>query len=484
MLDFALVHEALRERGLLLNRLAPHLVKPVPFLYPLTRPAWERIYVGAGVATYDALAIASRAKKGIPSHRHLSRRAALRVAPALRPQALKGAIQYWDAAVDDARYTMSVVRTAATYGAAVANRVRVTGFVRSGDRVIGAQLHDQLNDRRTTIYARQVINATGVWSSVSQQMAGAESALQVRASKGVHLVVDADCIDSSSGIIARSDHSVLFVIPWGRHWIVGTTDTEWPDATAEPVATADDVDYLLEQVNRVLRRPLSRADVLGTYAGLRPLVAGAADSTTKLSREHVVSMPVPGLLLIAGGKYTTYRVMAADVVDVAARDIGRDVASSCTKDVPLVGASGFTAQWNQRPRLAAEFGMSVDGIARLLHRYGDRIAELKALIQRQPELAVSLAGAPTYLRAEVVYAVTHEGAQHLDDVLVRRTRIAMECREHGAEAAAEVAELMAPILGWDAVRIADELASYDELARTELTSLAGVPASERLGARD
>ncbi|MGC0367451.1 glycerol-3-phosphate dehydrogenase [Rhodococcus sp. 27YEA15] len=478
MLDFGLVHEALRERGLLLNRLAPHLVRPVPFLYPLTRPAWERVYVGAGIAMYDALALASRAKKGIPTHRHLSRRAALDVAPALRPDALRGAIQYFDAAVDDARHTMSIVRTAAEYGACVANRVEVTKFVRDGDRVVGAELHDLESGRRSTVHARQIINATGAWSTASQQLAGSARALTVRASKGVHLVLPADRIDSASGIIARSDHSVLFVIPWGQHWIVGTTDTEWDDPTVEPVTDADDVDYLLEQVNRILRRPVGRADVVGTYAGLRPLVAGSADSTTKLSREHVVSAPLPGLLVIAGGKYTTYRVMAADVVNEAVREFGPEIPPSCTQDVPLVGGAGFAALWNKRSRLAVELGLTTEAVERLLRRYGDRISDLGALLHDRPELAFPVLGAPGYLRAEIVYAVTHEDARHLDDILIRRTRIAMEYPGHGIDAAAEVADLIAPLLNWDAATVAEELASYHDLASAESTSLEGVMLTE------
>jgi glycerol-3-phosphate dehydrogenase len=317
MLDFALVREALHERGLLVQRIAPHLVRPVPFLYPLTRRGRERPYVGAGVLLYDTMAAAGGRSRGLRRHRHLTKRRALREAPALKKDALTGAVQYWDAQVDDARHTMTVVRTAVSFGALAANRTRVVDFLREGERVTGARVVDLETGREFDVRAKQVINATGVWTDETQQLADTRGQFHVRASKGVHLVVPRDRLQSNTGIILRTETSVLFVIPWGRHWIIGTTDTDWNLDLAHPAASARDIDYLLGQVNSVLSSPLSREDVEGVYAGLRPLLSGESESTSKLSREHVVGHPVPGLVVVAGGKYTTYRVMAKDAVDEA-----------------------------------------------------------------------------------------------------------------------------------------------------------------------
>src|SRR5882757_9337344 len=227
MLDFGLVREALRERGLLLDRIAPHLVRPVPFLYPLRHRIWERGYAGAGVALYDAMAITSGTAHGLHHHRHLTRGQALREAPCLRKDALTGAIQYWDAQMDDARFTMTVVRTAVSFGALAANRAKVTGFLRQGERVTGARVTDLETGEEFEVRARQVINATGVWTDDTQGMADTRGQFHVRASKGIHLVVPRDRLPSNTGLILRTEKSVLFVIPWGRHWITGTTDTDW-----------------------------------------------------------------------------------------------------------------------------------------------------------------------------------------------------------------------------------------------------------------
>ena len=448
MLDFGLVREALRERGLLLDRIAPHLVKPVPFLYPLQHRLWERGYAGAGVALYDAMAYTSGTAHGLHHHRHLTRRQALREAPCLRKDALTGAIQYWDAQVDDARFTMTVVRTAASFGALAANRAKVTGFLRQGERVTGARVTDLETGEEFEVRAKQVINATGVWTDDTQAMADTRGQFHVRASKGIHLVVPRDRLPSSTGLILRTEKSVLFVIPWGRHWIIGTTDTDWTLAKDHPAASAQDIDYLLEHVNSVLNSPLTREDVEGVYAGLRPLLSGEEESTSKLSREHVVGHPVPGLVVVAGGKFTTYRVMAADAVDEAARTMDARVPDSCTAELPLIGADGYRPLWNQRRALAATFGIHVARVEHLLNRYGACVHELLDMLRADPSLAAPLPGADDYLAVEAKYAVTHEGALHLEDVLTRRTRISIEAWDRGVAAAPEVADLMAGLLGW------------------------------------
>lgn len=453
MLDFALVKEALEERGLLLTRLAPHLVRPVPFLYPLAK-AYERPYVGSGVALYDTMAMAGKYEMGVPKHKHLFRKHLERIAPDIRTEDLHGAIQYYDAQVDDARLVMTIARTAANNGAHVATRTKVTGFLREGDTVVGVTARDLENGVDFEIRARTVINAAGVWTDDIQEMMGGEGALEVDASKGIHLVVPRDRIRSEAGFITKTKHSVLFVIPWGRHWIIGTTDTPWDLDLAHPAASRTDIDYVLAEVNKLLKVPLDHDDVEGVYAGLRPLLkpmrkAGAEAETTKLSREHTTISPVPGLVLIAGGKLTTYRVMARDAVDVATEPFDY-VRPSITDRVPLVGAYGFETRTNQRVAISRGSGLDVGRIDRLLGRYGGLVDEVLALIEARPELGEPLEHADEYLAAEVVYAVTHEGARHLDDVLARRTRISIETFDRGTRSARAVAELMAPLLGWDA----------------------------------
>jgi glycerol-3-phosphate dehydrogenase len=465
MLDFTLVREALHERGLLLTRLAPHLVRPVPFLYPLSHHGWERAYVGAGIALYDGLAKASGYGAGLPRHRHLTRRQALRLMPSLRSDALTGAVQYHDAQVDDARHTMELARTAAHYGAHVANRVAAVGFLRQGERVTGIRALDKLTDREFEVHAKQIVNATGVWTDDTQSMVGERGQFHVRASKGIHLVVPRDRIHSQTGLILRTTTSVLFVIPWGRHWIIGTTDTDWALDKSHPAATRTDIDYLLDHVNRVIATPLTHEDVEGVYAGLRPLLAGESESTSKLSREHVVAHSAPGLVVVAGGKYTTYRVMARDAVDEAAQAIPGRVAPSVTETVPLLGAVGYAAVWNQRAALAHSSGLHVARVEHLLRRYGVLTQEVLDLVAERPELGEPLEGAEDHLRAEVVYAASHEGALHLTDILTRRTRISIEAWDRGVSAAPVAAALVAPVLGWDEERTREEIAIY--LGRVE-----------------
>ena len=459
MLDFGLVKEALEERGLLLTRIAPHLVRPVPFLYPL-RHTWERPYVGAGLVLYDGMAMAGKYDMGVPRHKHLFRRGLARIAPDLRTDELTGAIRYYDCQVDDARLVMNIARTAAAYGAHVASRTKVIGFLRDGDQVVGVRVRDLEDDREFEVRARVVVNAGGVWTNQVQEMLGGRGALNVEASKGIHLVVPRDRIRSEAGFITKTEKSVLFVIPWGRHWIIGTTDTPWDLDLAHPAASRADIDYVLERVNRILRTPLDHADVEGVYAGLRPLLKGATEPTSKISREHTVATPAPGLVLIAGGKLTTYRVMARDAVDAATQFLGEGVRESVTDRVPLLGASGFEARTNQRVALARSSGLGIGRIDHLLGRYGGLVDEVLDLVATHPELAQPLAGADNYLAAEVVYAVTHEGARHLDDVLTRRTRISIETFDRGTLAARPAAALMAGELGWDQARLDEEVDHY------------------------
>ena len=485
--NFALVFEALRERELALEKLCPHLARPVPFLYPMMKRI-DRPYAGLGIGVYDVMG----AGRGVPSHlKHLGRAKTMESFPSGNPDTVRGAILFYEGQVDDARHTMMLSRTAARYGAHCASSTRVTDLLRDGDRVVGVTVTDLESGESFPIRARQVINAAGVWTDEIQKMVGGKGEFRVRASKGIHLVVPRDRIRSTTGVITRTEKSLLFIIPWGAHWIIGTTDTDWTLDLAHPAASSSDIDYLLEHVNVLLAQPITRDDVVGVYAGLRPLLAGESDSTSKLSREHAVASPVPGLTIIAGGKYTTYRVMAKDAVDRAVRGLvatGRTVPKSRTQDVPLIGADGYRTAFRDRQGTANRVGLDVTTIEHLLGRYGTLVDEVFELIAARPELARPLAGAPGYLKVEAVYAAPHEGALHLDDILTRRTRISIEVPDRGDAAAAEIAALVAPVLDWDDAHIADEIEHYRSRVKAERESQAQpddlTADAARLGAPD
>ena len=469
-LNFVLVREALVERGLLLQRIAPHLVKPVKFLFPLTHRVWERFYIGIGMTMYDAFSWTGGRPPGVPHHRHLSRRQLYKSIPSLKKGAMIGGMTYYDAQVDDARYNAVVARTAARYGAHAATRVRVEGFLKVGERVVGATARDLETGEVFEIRAKQVLNATGVWTDDTQSLVGERGQWHVRASKGVHLVVPKDRIRSTMAMVLRTEKSVLFVIPWGRHWLLGTTDTDWSLDKSHPAATASDIDYILDHVNDVLETPLTRDDVEGVFAGLRPLLAGESEDTSALSREHVVFNVVPGLTAVAGGKWTTYRVMGKDAIDAVADALDGRVPASVTDELALVGGEGYWAAWNQRTATAQRSGLHRARIEHLLNRYGTLATEVLDLVASRPELAEPVPGADDYLLAEVVYATTHEGALHLDDVLARRTRISIEAWDRGVSAAPVAGRLMAEVLGWDAAAEQREVDVYLERVRAERES--------------
>ncbi len=463
-LNFHLVFEALRERKLILERLCPHLARPVEFIYPLERPLWDRAYVGAGVGVYDVLG----AGRGVPHHlRHLSKKATLRSFRSGKPGTIKGGIAFYEGQLDDARHTMMIARTAADYGAAVVSSCRVTSFLRDGTgrdaAVVGAVARDLESGTEIRIRATATINAAGVWTDDIQEMIGGTGQFRVRASKGVHVLVPRDRIDSDTGLITETEKSLLFIIPcpWSDDfWILGTTDTTWDLDRAHPAASRQDIDYILDQANKLLGRPLTRDDVVGVYAGLRPLLAGESDETSKLSREHACVSPVPGLVIIAGGKYTTYRVMAKDAVDLAAKALDKPVPGCLTDRVPLVGAAGYEALVTTREALAARSGLGVDRIDHLLGRYGSAVREVLDLVAEHPELGEPLEHAPRYLKVEAYYGVSHEGALHLDDLLARRLRVSVDTWDRGVEVAREVADLVAPLLGWDAAAVEREVEHY------------------------
>jgi glycerol-3-phosphate dehydrogenase len=387
---------------------------------------------------------------------------------------------------------VTVARTAARYGAHVLTRASAVSLLRDGSRVTGAVVRDEESGRAFDVRAARVIVCAGVWSDLVHAASGVRAGYQVRMSKGVHLVMPRSAIDADTGMIVRTSKSVLFFIPWDSRWIVGTTDTEWSGDRAEPAATVEDVDYILGEANRVLARPLTRADVLAVYAGLRPLVAqapaapgdkagGSEKPTTKLSREHVVDAPLPGLVSIAGGKFTTYRLMARDVVDAAVADLDLPgpVPPSVTGQLPLLGADGLPAVRASAGRLAADYEVPLPVAAHLIARYGTLAAEVLDLIRADKALGRPLIDGHLYVRAEVAYAVTHEGALHAEDVLARRVRLLIESSDAGASAAPEVVAIMAGLLGWNRRRRAAELQRYLDFAAANSAALR-VPAPVRL----
>lgn len=443
--EFGLVREALRERNLMLNHLCPHMVKPVSFVYPLRHRVWERAYVGAGILLYELLA--RLADNPLPWHSHLGTEGMHALVPALEA---RGGVRYWDTVVDDARHTMTLARTAAGHGALVASSARLTHVATSDGRIESVAVTDLESGHSITIRTRALINATGVWTDDIEALSGQRSQ-DVRASKGVHFLVPRERIDADSGIILRTKASVLFVIPWDRHWIVGTTDTPWELRRAHPAASRSDIDYLIRWVNSVLRQPISPEDIVGVYAGLRPLLTGESERTSKLSREHAVLDRGNGLITVAGGKYTTYRVMAADAVDAVAPYLDESPAKSTTATIPLLGATS-----------------SVD--ERIHTRYGTLKNDVGESIAANPRYGAQVVEDAPYLVAEIAYAVTHEGALHIDDVLTRRTRLSIETDHRGVAAAPSVAAVMGGLLGWDEATARREVEHYEARVRAELDS--------------
>ena len=443
--DFALVREALAERNLMLNVLCPHLVQPASFVYPLRHRIWERLYVGAGVLLYELLA--RLADNPLPRHAHLGRDGLRDLAPAL---AAFGGVRYWDAVVDDARHTLTLARTAAAHGAILASSARVVGFEDETGRVRAVRVKDLEAGGEISIATRSVINATGVWTDDVEGLAG-EAGIDVRASKGIHLLVPREAIDSQTGILLRTKASVLFVIPWDRHWIVGTTDTPWSLRRAHPAASRSDIEYLLHWVNSALVTPLLTEDIVGVYAGLRPLLTGESEETSKLSREHAVLDRGNGMISVAGGKYTTYRVMASDAVDAMTRYLDGDPPPSRTREVPLVGATSPLAE-------------------RIHTRYGSLKGDIGESIAARPHYGRPVVADAPYLVAEIAYATTHEGALHLDDVLARRTRMSIETSHRGVGAAPAVVTIMGEILDWDQATAQREIDHYEARVRAELDS--------------
>jgi len=465
--DFKLVREALHEREMMITEQAPHLVKPLSFVYPLHKKYLDRIYVGAGLMLYDLLRGKLRA---VPWHKHISFGEMRNEARSLNPEIVTGGLVYYDAQVDDARHTVMVARTAKDHGAHIVTGATVTQITRTPERVTGAVV--SVDGHSFNVKSKVVVAAAGIWNEELYQQFGIKPGYKIKMSKGVHIILPKDAIDAKTGIIIKTSLSVLFIIPWGNEWLLGTTDTDYTGDREYPVADSADIDYIINEVNKVLLPKIRREQILSTYAGLRPLVSPAKDSsTTKISREHTVDHPIKGFVSIAGGKYTTYRVMASDAVDAAVKDLGRSVPKSSTKSIALIGAAGYKHLLKQIASLAQSYSVSTACVERMLNRYGSMISDIFQMIAKDADLANEILPGAGYLKAEIVYAASHEGARTLVDVLARRLRLAMETSDHGLSVAQEVAEMIAPILGWKKADIKREVAAYEKYIATEMAAI-------------
>lgn len=458
--DLRLVFEASHERRVL-RQIAPHLVRPLAFTWPVYAGARiARWKLAAGLTLYDLLA----AFRNVARHERLSAAEVIRREPRLRSDDLRGGARYWDSLTDDARLTLATIRSAVEAGATVLNHARVTALLRDNSRVAGARVADELDGGELRVRARVVVNATGPWSDDTQQLARAGTESAVHGSKGVHVLVPRGRVGNEAALtlLTPQDGRVFFVLPAGDFAIIGTTDTFEPVSPDEVRASPSDVSYLLDAANHFFPSAhLAREDVIAAWAGLRPLVASDAPAGDPggVSREHAVTEHVPGLVRITGGKLTTYRVMARDATDAAQRALGAPVTRSPTADVPLAG--GGLADPLEVIGAATTLIGNAAVAGRLVHAHGDRWRDVWALAEQESALAERVEPSRPYLTAELRWAVDHELAFTLPDLLVRRIPLAFETRDHGRAAARRVAPLAAEWLGWSADRLGAELERYD-----------------------
>jgi len=447
-LEVGLVREALAERGVL-QRLAPFLVIPTPFVVP--RIGKRRLLpLRAGLQAYDVLAVGSR----FPRHRILD-------ADAARTY---GGFLYWDARTDDARLVWTVVRTAADHGAAVVNHAPVTRFLHDArGRASGAVVRDTESGREVEVRARVIVNATGVWSDEVRRMEDPAGVQGIRPSKGVHLTFPASAIDAHSALLVPApDGRYVFVIPWvDETVIVGTTDDDYRGPLGTPRAEPADIDYLIATVNRVLARPVSRSEVLASWAGLRPLIQRPGQTTKDLSRRHRVVVGAAGIVTITGGKLTAYRPMAADAVDAALEAGGFESRPpSNTASVRLAGGAEGKGAVERIEAGLRRLGLPLDHGLRLYRRYGSRTAEVLGLVAQEPDLAEPLHPSLPYLRAEAAYAMDVEMARRPNDVLSHRLRARITSSDRGVAALDWVTDRLAKAGAWDEDRRLQEAARY------------------------
>lgn len=458
--DFALVREALVERGLLLQN-APYLVQPVEFVLPIykgdrhpvgmpfTTPGGIGLsqLLNIGLSLYDIMA----GRRNIRWHRHIRRDRVMELAPALVTNGLKEGFTYYDAQTNDARLTLALIRTAAQYGATIINYAEAVSFLEEKGKVVGATVRDRFTNQETVVHARHVVNATGVYAEQVEELTGTEPQIQIEPSKGVHLVLrreDLKLGDAAIVLPETEDKRILFIVPWGSRAIFGTTDTGTGDLD-HPSVTHEEIAYLLKYLNRYLNLHLTEQDIVSTYAGYRPLVKPRDKNapTAKLSRTHAVLQSASGMVSIVGGKLTTYRRMAQDTVDVLSR---RDNTKPVhpTQSLPLQGSAGWGKAQEEVARRGAALGLTPEVIQHMSRSYGSVAHTVFDLIEQDASLAVPLIADLPYVKAEIVYACRHEMAMTPEDILSRRMSITLEDRQRGCGVVSEVAAMMAQELGW------------------------------------
>lgn len=455
-----LVFEASRERRTLLQ-IAPHLVRPLRFTWPVYRgariPRWK---LRAGLLAYDALSLF----RNVGSHRGASRREILRQEPSLRADGLTGGAQYWDASTDDVRLTLANVVSAAEAGAVVVNHAPVVSFLHDAEgKVCGAQVRDAITGATANVSARVTVNATGPWSDFTRRLDDGVEHTAVLGSKGVHIAVPRDrvpCTDALT-LLHPGDGRVFFILPSPVHTIVGTTETPAEAGPADIRANRRDVQYLLDAANHFFPAArLAKDDVISAWAGIRPLVAHAGTSANDASREHHIATSSSGLISVTGGKLTTYRAMAGEITDVVERALGRTRSTaSVTSDASLPGVGHPTRE--AELEAARSTIPESESAEQLVRAYGDRWRMVWGLAEREPLLGDRLDPALPYIAAEVLWAAVAEGAWTVADVLVRRMPIAYERKDAGRALAAQVAALLGRVHGWNNAAIAEATAAYD-----------------------
>jgi glycerol-3-phosphate dehydrogenase len=456
---FHLVFESSRERRALM-RIAPHLVRPLRFTWPMYRgarvPRWK---LSAGLLMYDVLAVF----RNVRNHRSLDPAEVLAQEPSLRREDLLGGAEYYDAATDDARLTLANVMAAQESGAVVLNHAPVVRLMRDGGRVNGAIVRDTTGDTEVAVRAAVVVNATGPWTNAVRALDASEAPNAVRATKGVHIALPRERLSTHAALTLLSpvDGRVMFALPSTVTTIIGTTDTPTDESPEEVRASPADVEYLLATANLFFPSArLTPSDVIAAWAGVRPLVAsGFTRDPASASREHRIDRSASGMISISGGKLTTYRSMAAEVVSAVERALGRRPARASTHRIPLPGGDIRSLDETLR---SAELEVGDAIIARrLVEAHGARWRDVSALTSNEPALARRIMRDLPYLLAEVVYAVDHEMAVTLGDILIRRLRLAYETGDHGRAACRVATAVLAGRLGWDNARARVEIARYE-----------------------
>ncbi len=458
-----LVYEACQERFLLLRYIAPNMVRPLPFVYPAYRGRGVGLaMLRVGMWLYHLIALSHR----IGRYQILNSAEALEVEPALEKAGLRGAAFFYDCLGEDSQINMATIKAAHQYGAACANYVEAIGVFKSGGKVRGVIARDVLSGKEIEVKARIVVNAAGPWADRILAMDSPGFTESLRLTKGIHLVVQRSRVGNRNAVVLSSprDGRFIFLIPWWQFTLIGTTDTDFQGNPDEVWADPEDVEYLLEAVNYNLPDvALTKEDVISTFAALRPLAFRGGESPYEVSRQHRIFETPGGMLCIAGGKYTTFRKMACDLVNRAAQKLAQEFSryprERCrTAHTPLSG--------NERPPeddilsvLEQTAGLDRETIDYLAFSHGSGIAGLLQLIREDPSLAEPIVPGLPYIKAKVLYAVRHEMAMTLRDFMMRRTRLLYEARDGGLSAAPEIARFMAAEMGWDQTRIQEELSA-------------------------